>query len=94
MDHDGTLHDTRRLYGDAFRTAYHGPVEAGHAPEHDYSDDGIASYLGLSPPEMLDRFMPESPEKVWKSASFKVRTGTIKSIEEGVAVLFPGVADC
>ena len=93
FDHDGTLHDTAKLYGSAFRTAYADLVRDNYAPEHYYSDDYMARYLGLSPPVMWNNFMPELPEDVWRRASLKVREGMISGIENGKAALYAGVTD-
>lgn len=93
FDYDGTLHDTAKLYGNAFRNAYADLVKDHYAPDRYYSDDYMARYLGLSPPAMWNAFMPELPEDVWKKASFKVRKGMISGIEEGKAVLYPGVKE-
>lgn len=91
FDYDGTLHDTKHLYGAAFREAYQMLVDTGYAPDRYYSDDEMARYLGMSPPDMWHDFMPELPEAVWKNASLTVRKGMISGIEEGSAVLYPGV---
>ncbi len=93
FDYDGTLHDTTRLYGNAFRAAYADLVKEGHAPEHYYSDSCMAQYLGLAPPVMWNTFMPGLSEAVWKKASLKVREGMISGIENGKAVLYTGVED-
>lgn len=93
FDYDGTLHDTAKLYGSAFRTAYADLVRDNYAPDHYYSDDYMAQYLGLAPPVMWNTFMPELPEDVWKRASLKVREGMIGGIENGKAVLYAGVTD-
>ena len=93
FDYDGTLHDTSRLYGSAFRRAYAELVKDGYAPEHYYSDSDMAKYLGLSPPAMWNASMPELPEEVWRKASLNVREGMISGIKAGEAILYPGVID-
>ena len=93
FDYDGTLHDTTRLYGNAFRSAYAELVKDGHAPDRYYSDSYMAQYLGLSPPVMWHTFLPALPEAVWKKASLKVREGMINGIEDGKAVLYAGVPE-
>lgn len=93
FDYDGTLHNTTRLYGNAFRRAYAELVKDGYAPEHYYSDSDMAQYLGLAPPVMWHTFMPELPDAVWKKASLKVREGMISGIENGKAILYDGVTE-
>ena len=90
FDYDGTLHDTTRLYGNAFRAAYADLVRDHHAPDRYYSDQDMAKYLGLSPPAMWHSFMPDLPEEVWKTASLQVREGMISGIRQGKAVLYDG----
>ena len=93
FDYDGTLHDTAKLYGNAFREAYADLVRDHYAPDRYYSDSDMARYLGLSPPDMWHTFMPDLPEEVWKKASLKVREGMITGIENGKAVLYAGATD-
>lgn len=91
FDYDGTLHNTAHLYGAAFRKAYETLVKDGYAPEHYYSDEYMARYLGLAPPVMWRTFMPELPAEIQKRTSLLVRQGMITGIEEGNASLYPGV---
>lgn len=93
FDYDGTIHNTKHLYGNAFRAAYEKLVKDGYAPEHYYSDDDMAQYLGLAPPVMWNTFMPELPSEIKQRSSFLVRQGMITGIENGKAVLYPGAAE-
>lgn len=93
FDYDGTIHDTKRLYGSAFRDAYDGLVKAGYAAERYYSDDYMARYLGMSPPDMWRAFMPELPEEIRRQASEQVRCGMISGIKQGRAALYPEIPD-
>lgn len=58
FDWDGTLHNTRALYGGAFRAAYSWLVEAGQAPARRYTDEELSVYLGINAREMWKNFMP------------------------------------
>ena len=48
FDYDGTLHDSMRLYGPAFRRVYAALVAEGWAEPRAFSDKEIASWLGYS----------------------------------------------
>ena len=91
FDWDGTLHNTLRLYGKAFRIAYQDLVEKGHAPSRYCSDQEMSQYLGMSAPDMWNAFMPELPQEVKNMASDRVGQEMIKLIEQGEAILYDGV---
>ncbi len=93
FDWDGTLHNTKALYGRAFRAAYAWLVANGHAAERDYTDDEVACYLGMNAPDMWQSFMPDLPTPVWQHASALIGKGMIDQIEAGQAVLFTGAVE-
>ena len=91
FDYDGTLHNTLRLYGCAFRKAYALLVEKGYAPPRLYRDEEVSGYLGVSAPDMWADFMPELPEEVWQRASAIIGKEMIDGVLGGKAVLYDGV---
>lgn len=93
FDYDGTLHNTKRLYGSSFRVAYKRLVEDGYAPVHEYSDDDVAKYLGVSAPDMWQDFMPQLPTEIKKKASRIIGQEMINGVNAGRASLFEGVTE-
>ena len=64
FDYDGTLHDSAKIYVEAFRQVYREMVSAKDAPEREFQDEEITKWLGYSVQDMWDSFMPEfSQEK-------------------------------
>lgn len=93
FDWDGTLHNTKHLYGCAFRTAYRWLVSEGYAAPRDYSDDDVSVYLGMSAPVMWDTFMPDLPRTVKEHCSSMIGEQMVASVLSGDAVLYPGVPE-
>jgi phosphoglycolate phosphatase len=93
FDWDGTLHNTKHLYGCAFRTAYRWLVTSGYAPEHTYSDDDVAIYLGLNAREMWNTFRPDLPQAVKTHCSDLVGQEMVAAVQRGDAILYPGAAE-
>ena len=91
FDWDGTLHNTKRLYGCAFRSAYQWLVEEGYAKEKAYSDDEVSIYLGMNAPDMWKAFMPQLPETVWRQASAIIGREMTDAVLAGKALLYDGV---
>ena len=69
LDYDGTIHNSIKMYGPAFRKAYTYLVEQGYAKQRDWSDKEISYWLGFNPKEMWEKFMPELEESVREKAS-------------------------
>ena len=61
FDYDGTLHDSLRIYAPALQTAYDRLVRLGYVPARRWSADEVRQWIGLSPGEMWDRFLPDLP---------------------------------
>ncbi len=93
FDYDGTLHNTKHLYGCAFRTAYDMLVKEGHAPAHTYSDDDVSKYLGVNAPDMWNSFMPELPKDIMQRASMTIGREMISGIRSGKACLYEGIPE-
>lgn len=90
FDWDGTLHNTKHLYGCAFRTAYQWLVEEGYAKPCEYSDNDVSIYLGMNAPDMWNTFMPQLPTDIWKHASEIIGNEMISAIRAGKAKLYDG----
>ncbi|MBQ9461121.1 MAG: HAD family hydrolase [Clostridia bacterium] len=93
FDFDGTIHDTKHLYGCAFRKAYEMLVENGMANERYYTDDEVSKYLGVSAPDMWNSFMPELPDEMKHSASMLIGKEMIDGVLNGQAVLYDGIIE-
>ena len=93
FDFDGTLHNTKHLYGCAFRKGYDMLVAEGFAPEHYYADDDVSKYLGVNAPDMWNSFMPDLPEEMKHKASMRIGEELINGILNGQAVLYDGVTE-
>ena len=93
FDWDGTLHNTKALYGKAFRVAYDYLVKEGYAPERYYTDDETSIYLGMNPPDMWQAFMPDLPEDVKKTAASMIGQNMDRIVADGGAILFPGAIE-
>lgn len=90
FDYDGTLHDSMRLYGPAFRQTYAALVADGWAEPREFSDQEIASWLGYSPAAMWAAFMPDLPATVWRPASAAIGERMRRRLAEGAGRLYPG----
>lgn len=93
FDFDGTLHNTKKLYGSAFRKSYEYLVREGYAPERYYSDDDVSKYLGVTAPEMWKSFMPDLPKEIVKTASGIIGDELLKGVLGGKAVLYDGIPE-
>lgn len=58
FDYDGTLHNTIKIYGTAFRKAYDYLVEKKLAQAKEWKDSEIAYFLGFNSTEMWNNLMP------------------------------------
>ena len=93
FDWDGTLHDTTKLYGNAFRVGYKWLVDNGYAEDRYYSDANAAEYIGYSAEEMWKIFMPHLPKEVTDIPNGIVAETMVTAIEDNKAVLYPGALD-
>ncbi|MCQ2522566.1 MAG: HAD family hydrolase [Lachnospiraceae bacterium] len=90
FDYDGTLHNTAKLYGKAFRKAYDWLVAEGKAKPRIYTDEETSIYLGMSAPAMWEAFMPRLEEYYKKTASAMIGQEMDLLVAEGEAVLYDG----
>lgn len=93
FDWDGTLHNTKHLYGSAFRTAYNWLVSEGYAPRRYYTDEEISIYLGMNSREMWQTFMPHLPQHMKEKASELVGREMLVAVNTGKAELYPGTME-
>lgn len=91
FDWDGTLHDTKALYGRAFRRGYAWLTEKSYAPKRDFTDAELSVYLGMSAPDMWNAFMPQLPQAVKKHVSALIGAAMTDEIRSGHASLYPGI---
>ncbi len=91
FDWDGTLHNTLKLYGSAFRIAYGELVQEGYAPDKVYSDEDVSVYLGMNTEEMWLSFMPDLPSSLRKRAGDRIGEEMVKAISRGEAALYEGI---
>lgn len=93
LDYDGTLHNSIGLYGPAFRKAYAYLIDKGLAPEREWQDHEITVWLGYSPREMWQTFMPQLVEKERLIASQIIGDTMHSLIESGKPMLYSGAIE-
>lgn len=93
FDYDGTLHDSMRIYGPAFKKAYSYLVENGFAEPKEWTDEDISGWLGYNSQEMWEIFMPNLPKEIRDKGREIVGDEMKSLIEEGKAVLYEGAIE-
>ncbi len=93
FDWDGTLHNTKHLYGEAFRNVYPKLVHDGYAPDKTYDDDALSKFLGLNVFEAWAIIAPNLPVSVRDYAIKSVGDQMEDGIFHGKAELYPGVEE-
>lgn len=93
FDYDGTLHNSMRLYGPAFRKAYNYLVKEGYAEEREWKDDEISIWLGYNPKEMWKNFMPALKEEITAECSSIIGDEMKLMVDKGSPVLYEGALD-
>ena len=93
FDFDGTIHNTKHLYGCAFRTAYEMLVKEGFASARHYTDDDVSKYLGVNAPDMWNSFMPELPDEIKHRASMLIGKEMIDGVLNGRTILYDGIPE-
>ena len=93
FDYDGTLHNSTRIYADAFRVVYKRMVCDGVVPAREFTDEEITQWLGYSAMDMWEAFMPEL--SVENRVYYSKEIGQIMStkIQEKQAVLYDGALE-
>ena len=93
FDYDGTLHNGIKIYAPAFREAYSYLVENNYASPREWTEAEISYWLGFSPMDMWNRFMPDIPQET-KIVCSGIISSTMKALtEDGKAVLYSGSID-
>jgi phosphoglycolate phosphatase len=92
FDFDGTIHDTMRLYGPAFRKAYDYLVDKGLAETRDWQDDEISGWLGYSSKDMWNQFMPSLPDSKKAYCSRLIGAEMLEALKSGRGRLYDGAA--
>lgn len=93
FDYDGTLHNSIKIYGPAFRKAYTYLVEQGFVNQRYWSDKEISYWLGFNPQEMWKNFMPNLEENTRGKCSTIIGEEMLKLTEKGKAELYEDSLD-
>lgn len=89
FDWDGTLHDTKALYGAALRQTLAWLTQQGYSVPEDQSDERLSQYLGVNAQDMWMDYMPELPLNVREECSRRTGEQMVKEIQGGHAKLYP-----
>lgn len=90
FDFDGTLHETALIYQKALQAAYDLLRCRVALPERRLSLEEASVWLGYTPPEMWEKFMPELEPDLKKEASLWIGQLMSKAIEKGEGRLYAG----
>ena len=93
IDFDGTLHESARVYGPAFRSVYEELEDDGFVPPAEITEEMIRTWLGTPSRYPWDLLAPDL-DPVLRDASIREVGGRMDMlIEEGIGRLFPGTAE-
>lgn len=93
FDYDGTLHNSIKIYGPAFRKVYMYLVDQGFAQQREWTDREISYWLGFNPKEMWEKFMPGLDEGIRNKCSQIIGEEMKSLIEKGKPELYEGAID-
>lgn len=93
FDYDGTLHDCARIYIPAFREVYRRITEAGYVPFREWRDAEITKWLGYSPRDMWNVFLPSLSDREKEKYSKAIGTCMEEQTDSGNAHLYPGAEE-
>lgn len=93
FDYDGTLHECIRIYAPAFRKVYQEMIAAGLAQPQDFSEAELCRWLGLSVPDMWNKFMPDLPQAQKDYYGSRIGEEMFQLILDGSAALYPGTEE-
>lgn len=93
FDYDGTLHDSLQIYAPAFQAAYDRLTELGCAEPRRWSADEVRQWIGLTPEDMWDRFMPDLPTEEKRASGTLIGSRMLELIQGGRARLYPDVPE-
>ncbi|VDN48482.1 HAD family hydrolase [Petrocella atlantisensis] len=93
LDYDGTLHDSIKIYGPAFRKAYKFLVDQKQVPPRIWEDEEIIQWLGLSSKEMWEAFMPDMNPSIREQAGKIIGEEMNDLLQNKKAVLYEGALE-
>lgn len=93
FDYDGTIHNSIKIYGPAFRKAYNHLVQEGLGAQREWSDEEISCWLGFNPKEMWETFMPELDESIRHKCSAMIGEEMKLLTEKGGPKLYEGALE-
>ena len=93
LDYDGTLHDSIKIYGPAFRKAYAFLVDQKQVLPRTWEDEEIIKWLGLSSKEMWEAFMPDMDTGLREQAGSIIGEEMKKLLLDKKAVLYDGALE-
>lgn len=93
FDYDGTLHNSIKIYGPAFRKAYDYLMANGLAENRQWTDKEISYWLGFNPRDMWRTFMPQLDEAVKSACSTIIGDEMNKLIKKGKTELYEGALE-
>lgn len=93
FDYDGTIHNSMKTYGPAFRSTVAWLAENGYAEPKEYTDREISFWLGFNSNDMWENFMPELAPEVRQTARKRLGKDMAERIENGEGSLFDGAED-
>ncbi|MGO1370213.1 MAG: HAD family hydrolase [Senegalia sp. (in: firmicutes)] len=93
IDYDGTIHNSIKIYGPAFRKAYKYLVEEGVSPYKVWNDSEISYWLGFNSKAMWKNFMPSLDPHIRDKASKIIGREMLSQIRAGKSVLYDDALD-
>ncbi|SHI51949.1 phosphoglycolate phosphatase [Dethiosulfatibacter aminovorans DSM 17477] len=93
LDFDGTIHESIKVYGPAFRKCYRFLVDLGCAEEKEWADGEIARWLGFTKEEMWKDFMPDLDTDIRHKAGGMIGKEMNSLLSGGKGVLYHGALE-
>lgn len=93
FDYDGTIHDSIHIYAPAFQKAYDYLVSHNLAESKKWTWKEISYWLGFSPPEMWNTFMPDLREEDKQRCSKIIAEELNKQLMGKKPVLYDGALE-
>lgn len=93
FDYDGTIHNSIKIYGPAFRKAYAYLIQEGLVDKRDWTDKEISYWLGFNPQEMWKTFMPALDESIRNKCSAIIGEEMKSLTEKGSPELYEGAPE-
>ena len=93
IDFDGTLHESARVYGPAFRSVYEELTDDGLVPPAEITEEMIRTWLGTPSRYPWDLLAPDL-DPVLRDAAIREVGGRMNClIDDGIGRLFPGTEE-